>query len=251
MKQPIRSFDTWTLLKHSTDQILCEWSLQIQAEDILRMQASDPEILEGRSPLLLQIARDAEKEAESLVKPQVISQSFKVQRYLHERFELSNGATLRGELLAEHLAPAEWILVAVCTIGQSVEQFARDQFPLNPPLALALEGYGSAAVEALATEFCALVERKAAEKGLGTTIPLSPGMLGWPVEQGQPQIFDLLDTSLIGVHLTESAMMLPVKSISFVLGIGSALDKSGSTCDYCSMREHCHYRDHYLDVKTN
>ena len=168
-----------------------------------------------------------------------------------DRFDLGDGASLRGELLAQHLAAAEHILIVVCTIGVAVEQEAREQFGLNPPLGLALEGYGSAAVETLATEFCALAERKASERNLVTTLPLSPGMVGWPVEQGQPQVFKLLDASLIGVHLTDSAMMIPIKSISFVLGIGSNLEKSGSTCDYCSMRDNCHYRDHYLHVEKN
>jgi hypothetical protein len=69
-------------------------------------------------------------------------------------------------------------------------------------------------------------------------------MVGWPVEQGQPQIFDLLDAGEIGVQLNESTMMLPRKSLTFVLGIGKELMAGGRTCDYCSLKETCWYRDH-------
>jgi hypothetical protein len=70
-------------------------------------------------------------------------------------------------------------------------------------------------------------------------------MVGWPVEQGQPQIFDLLDADEIGVRLTESMMMVPRKSLTFVLGIGKKLIAGGRTCDYCSLKGTCRYRDHY------
>jgi hypothetical protein len=70
-------------------------------------------------------------------------------------------------------------------------------------------------------------------------------MVGWPVEQGQPQIFDLLNAGEIGVQLTESMMMIPRKSLSLVLGVGRELIAGGRTCDYCSMKETCRYREHY------
>jgi hypothetical protein len=78
-----------------------------------------------------------------------------------------------------------------------------------------------------------------------TTIPLSPGMIGWSVAEGQSQIFALLDAAEIGVGLTEHGVMIPPKSLSMVLGIGPNMGTAGSTCDYCSMRETCRYQDHY------
>ena len=37
------------------------------------------------------------------------------------------------------------------------------------------------------------IEKEAAESGFQSTIPLSPGMINWDVEEGQPLIFDLAD----------------------------------------------------------
>ena len=66
-------------------------------------------------------------------------------------------------------------------------------------LGLAIDGVGSTAVESLANEVCRDIELKAASEGFQTTIPLSPGMVGWGLEEGQPIIFDLLETDQIGV----------------------------------------------------
>ena len=81
---------------------------------------------------------------------------------------------------------------------------------------LALEGVGSAAVEALANAVCVYFEEKAAEENLRSTIPLSPGMIGWPLEQGQSPIFKLLDTKEFGISLTPSSLMLPRLRSNFV-----------------------------------
>ena len=75
-----------------------------------------------------------------------------------------------------------------------------------------------------------------------TTIPLSPGMIGWPVEIDQRQIFNVLDGNQVGVRLTADNLMLPRKSLTMVIGIGSDVNGDGNTCDYCSMGQTCHYR---------
>ena len=152
---------------------------------------------------------------------------------------------LKGSLVAQHLLPAKKVFVILCTIGASLEQYAAEVMAADMVLGLALEGVGSAAVEVLANQACNFFEAQAALGGLNTTIPLSPGMVGWPVEQGQPQIFKLLDGAAIGVALTPSFMMIPRKSLTMVVGAGQDLAIQGSTCDYCSLRATCLYRDHY------
>jgi len=70
-------------------------------------------------------------------------------------------------------------------------------------------------------------------------------MVGWPVDKGQPQIFTLLDAAEIGVKLTPSYLMLPRKSLSLAIGIGSNVLVEGTTCDYCTMKDTCQYQNHY------
>jgi hypothetical protein len=70
-------------------------------------------------------------------------------------------------------------------------------------------------------------------------------MVGWPVDQGQPQIFTLLDCEAIQVTLNESCMMTPNKSLSMVLGVGMDVSAVGTSCDYCSLKGVCKYQNHY------
>jgi len=107
---------------------------------------------------------------------------------------------------------------------------------------LALDGVGSAAVEALATAACRHFAAEAAAEGMRTTVPLNPGMVGWPVPEGQAQIFAILDGSEIGVTLTADHLMMPIKSLSMVIGVGLQVDTQGRPCDFCTMAEVCRYR---------
>jgi hypothetical protein len=233
----------------SEHQTLIDWELDIPIEDIIRMQSADAGKVIQRNPTLVLMAEKALVEGSSLLAPAVQYRVLKVEQLRHERLMLEAGVELQAKLLAELLKSAEYVVLALCTIGPGIDRLSKEQFTQNPVFALALEGFGSAAVETLATEFCALIDEKASQCGMTSSIPMSPGMVGWPVDEGQGQIFGILDASAIGVRLTESSMMLPVKTISLVLGVGEALSGDGSTCDYCSMRERCHYRDHYLHVE--
>ena len=115
----------------------------------------------------------------------------------------------------------------------------------DPPFALALDGVGSAAVEALAGSACRGFEQEAVARGWRPSLPLSPGMVGWTVREGQAQIFALVDAAEAGVRRTEGGMMVPRKSLSLVLGLGPRLEAVGSACAYCTLHETCRYQDHY------
>ena len=151
-----------------------------------------------------------------------------------------------GPLIADHLAAANEVIVAVCTVGDGVAGAVSEMFQTDPVRALALEGVAGAAAEALAEAVCRHFDALALAEGLKTSIPLNPGMIGWPLEEGQTQIFGLLDATEIGVSLDPgTSIMRPLKSLSLVIGLGRDLNPTGQTCDFCSMRETCRYKDHY------
>jgi cobalamin-dependent methionine synthase I len=166
----------------------------------------------------------------------------KVKEYHHNRILLDESTALTGALVVRFLAGAERVSVAVCTIGTELEEMSSSYMKDNPLLALALDGLGNAAVEALGQQVCRRIGQRAEEDGLETSGSLSPGEPDWPVDIGQPQIFSLLDTSRAGVRLTEGGMMIPKKTISFAVGIGAHMEQT-SPCDSCSMNKKCRYRN--------
>jgi hypothetical protein len=225
--------------------VLTDWVLPLDVDLVLRGQGADPAALRARSPGVVQAAERALRDAAPLLAPRVTYQRILVRSLRHERLLLAEGRVLEGPLIAQHLRGASEVVGAVCTVGEWIDEAVSAAFEGDPVFALALDGLGSGAVEALATAAAARFESEAAAEGLEATIPLSPGMVGWPVDKGQPQLMDLLDPTEAGIRLSSSGMMIPRKSISFVLGIGREVRALGRTCDYCSLRETCRYQDHY------
>lgn len=219
---------------------------EFNVDDVLRGQGADPAVIRERRPALVRQAEQAISKAVSLLEPKVVYRTLDVQSVRHEHLELTNDARLTGKLVAQHLARARQVHVILCSIGTSLEKYAAEMWATNAIYGLALDGAGSAAVEALANAACRRFENQAALLGWQTSIPLSPGMVDWTVNEGQPQIFQLLTGEPLDVSLTESMLMLPRKSLTMVLGVGPEMEAGGRTCDYCSLKKVCRYQDHYV-----
>ncbi len=226
-------------------EVIRDWELKIDVDMVLRGQGADPALVRQRKPRLVDIAERALRIGLELIKPAAIYRTIPIELMRHERLVLAGGAQLAGSLLAQHLAPAQRVTLVVCTIGEALEREVAFSMRSDPAFALALDGLGSVAAEALGVAVCSRLEEEAQRLGLYTSIPLSPGMIGWDVDAGQLQIFSLLDTELIGVTLNDSAQMTPRKSTSMILGSGPTPFTEGRTCDFCALRETCRYQDHY------
>ncbi len=227
-----------------------DWDLHLDVDMVLRGQGADPAAVRARRPALVAIAQRALADGLPLLEPAVVYRELDVRGLRHERLDLGDGLNLAGPLIAQHLGAAQRVVVMVCTIGDVLERYVSEVLREDAPYGLALDGLGSMAVEALGVAACNRFEAQAAGQGLQVSVPLSPGMIGWPVDQGQPQVFRLVDAESIGVTLSSSSQMIPRKSTSMVLGIGRDM-LQGRTCDFCSVREHCRYQDHYAPAHSS
>lgn len=226
--------------------ILRNWELDIDVDAVLLGQGSDPEAVRKRGGSLVDLAEKVLGEGRVYLDPVVVYRWMIVESLCHDRIDLEGGGRLTGSLVVQHLGAAEQVVGVLCTIGDRLEKKVSQVMREDPAYGLALDGLGSAAVESLANAVCHHFETQAAERGHRASIPLSPGMVGWPVDVGQQEIFDMLGDDRAGVRLTSSSMMIPRKSLTMVLGFGTELSEEGQPCDYCSMRETCRYKDHYV-----
>ena len=223
--------------------ILRDWNLDIDADKVLWGQGANPDTVRARRPRLADMAGQAIEEGRHLLEPAVLYQRLPVKAVRHNELELEGGRSLRGELIAKHLAGATEVIVAICTVGHALSDYASQRFDDSAVRSLALDGLASAAAEALAEAACQRFAEMAAGEGLKSSIPLNPGMIGWPLLEGQQQVFALLEGADVGVQLSPAGIMQPLKSLSLVVGLGADLDEAGQTCDYCAMRETCRYRE--------
>jgi hypothetical protein len=219
--------------------------LNITADAVLRGQGADPDIIRTRSPKLIDTAEQALAVSMKLLEPKVLIKELAVTSIKHDQIILEENKKISGPLVTGHLVGAQVVSTVVCTVGSKIDGYASEVMEEDIVLGLAVDGVGSAAVEALANAVCKEIELKAESKDFQSTIPLSPGMIGWSVEEGQPIIFDLMDPSQIGIELTPYYLMIPRKSLSMIIGLGPGIHSGQRICDFCVMRETCRYQDHF------
>ena len=216
--------------------------LDLDVDQVLRAQAANPTVIRSRQPDLVQVADQALREGLRLISPKVLYETKPVARVGHEWLELRGGLKLAGRSLCNHLVHAEDVVVVLATIGSGIDVRSRALFGVDPVYALALDAVGVAALDALTALVLQTLRDEADARGSKVGIPLSPGIDGWPVEVGQPQLFGLLAGEKIGVRLTEAHMMIPFKSVTMIIGVGRSMDDQGIACDVCVARVHCRYR---------
>ena len=234
--------------------VLREWNLELTADKVMWGQGADPAIIRARRPRLVELAERVIEEGLPLLEPAVSYTRYPVRELRHERLLLGpvaedpRGAddgpagALLGPLVAEHLGAAQEVVVAVCTVGDRLRAYAAEELQSDPVHGFALEGLASAAAETLSEAMCRRIEDDAAAAGLQASMPLNPGMIGWPTREGQQQIFALVDAQAIGVTLRESGIMEPLKTVSFAVGLGPEMGRAGRSCDYCALRDLCRYQ---------
>ncbi len=218
-----------------------DFSLTPGVDDVLRGQGADPETVRLRRPLLVKAAEQALLQGSPKIQPSAWVRELTIQDRRHERILLAGGAVLSGSLVARHLGAAVRVAAVLCSIGPGLEILSTQKIGEDPILALALDGLGNAAVELLGQQTCARISERAQTEGLGTSTPLNPGADGWPLEIGGPQIFSMMDGERVGIQITTGGMMIPKKTISFVVGIGREMTQL-HPCESCSLKEICRYR---------
>lgn len=145
---------------------------------------------------------------------------------------------------------AEYLAVALCTIGSELENEVSELFAQGDfTLALVLDSVGSVAIESVADHVNYLICQRADLLGVREGPRLSPGYGQWELPD-QRVLFTILPGEKIGVQLNEHCIMIPQKSISFAAGVGKDMDSDRglNPCQRCGL-EGCQYRVHSFGPK--
>lgn len=150
-----------------------------------------------------------------------------------------------GRVIGNQLRGSSRFAVFVCTAGQGWADWkacidSRDDILQS----FTADCIGSQLVESTADYMISMLDRELESAGLKMTNRFSPGYCGWPVAQ-QPELFDLFpEKNPCGVSLTESCLMIPVKSVSGIVGLGKDVVFRPYMCNICTM-EMCFRRRHH------
>jgi hypothetical protein len=227
--------------------ILTDWKIEISVDDVLRKQGAKPEIIKSRSPHLYDIAEQARDDSKNLLDPFVMFDIQKITAFSGNKLTLESGVVFEGQIVEKHLGNAKHLLLAACTISDKLEKKVSESFKEDPAYALALDAAGIASISNLSKSAKDYFKSSVIPKDTSITMALNPGMVGWPIEEGQPPIFAVLGNISRKVTLTHTNLMVPAKSVSFIFGIGDEVNPHGSHCDECERRFTCFNSDYYND----
>ena len=222
--------------------IRSDWKLSIEVDTVLRGQSGDPSSVRLRQPRLIALAERSIAKGTAWIRPQVAFRILDILEIKPGHVILSNGADLNGFGIVRKLTGAASVIAAVATLGAELERQIVRATQEELSFALALDGFGTAAIGALTTALRRFFAQLAGGGPLATTTPLYPGMKGWDLATAQTQLFSLIDALSIGVSLNSSFLMTPCKSVSMVIGVGTKLQPVAPLCDECGASANCRHK---------
>ncbi len=207
--------------------------IELDEREILRLLSSSKGNRKRQkkvSNILLEQIRETTIESLEIIQPMGI-------------YDVFESASLKPAFLFKK---SEKTVLAVCTIGKALE-IRGSQFISRGELSkgVIIDAIASHAAEKTAECVNRIIlenlKDEIAEKLV--TSRFSPGYCQWELDKGQEMIFNLVSTEKIGVSLSDSKMMHPIKSVSFAINIGEEIDQELGErgCETCDM-VNCAYR---------
>ena len=227
-------------------KIIKDIKLDIDKEKVLGYQGYSTKKVKNPNQNILRITEEEINRGYELFKPQGIYSLIKINSFIsEEEIRLESGYTLRfTKSIINQLKGTSHLFVGVVTIGDSLEEKVSELSSQGEyPQALALDAVGTVAVEDFSREVRKLARQEVKEQGFKTSRHFSPGYGGWEVSQ-QDIIFKSIPADNIGVRLTEGYMMLPQKSLSWIIGVGKEMiisSEEDNNCGNCQSKR-CNYK---------
>ncbi|HZK04144.1 MAG TPA: vitamin B12 dependent-methionine synthase activation domain-containing protein [Bacteroidaceae bacterium] len=141
-----------------------------------------------------------------------------------------------GRIICNQLRNVEKYVVFVATVGIGYDKWIanikqHDDILFN----FVADSIGSQLVESTANSMEKVLQKELDCLDMKRTNRFSPGYCGWHLSE-QPFLFGLFpDSEPCGVQLTNSSLMLPIKSVSGFIGIGHEVRYMPYPCNMCDM----------------
>ena len=146
-----------------------------------------------------------------------------------------------GNIILRQLRGSEAYALFVCTAGEEFEVFQQRLKTEGDMVRVFIaDALGSVIAEKCADQMELTLQESIDKLGWRHTNRFSPGYCGWHVSE-QQKLFPLFDGHTCGITLTESSLMVPIKSVSGIIGLGREVRKLDYTCGLCTF-ENCYKR---------
>ena len=156
---------------------------------------------------------------------------------------LENGTVFHSKALARYVGSAKELFLFGATLGSRVDVALRRMALTSVAEAGAGQAVAAALIETYCDNCCNELQKQLPE-GKQLKWRFSPGYGDWALEE-QAVLFPVLDCAhTIGLTLTESCMMAPVKSVTAVIAIEDVCEKKDpeeNKCRRCNKAD-CEFR---------
>ena len=195
---------------------------------------------EGDDALRRQLAAVA-SELTAALEPRYVYRVFDLARENGDILLAGTGVRLTGATASTMLAQCRRAALLACTLGSGFDTLLRKEQARDMGRAVMLDACGSAWVESGCN--AAEEELRARLPGLFLTDRFSPGYGDLPLDI-QPAVCAALDAGRrVGIHVSDSFLMNPMKSVTAVIGISDWPQMARIRgCAYCAMAASCRLR---------
>lgn len=146
-----------------------------------------------------------------------------------------------GKIILRQLRGSEAYALFVCTSGVEYEAYQQRLKDAGDMVRVFIaDALGSVIAEHCADRMEETLQESIDKLGWHHTNRFSPGYCGWHVSQ-QQRLFPLFGGHTCGITLTDSSLMVPIKSVSGIIGIGEKVRKLDYTCGLCDFKQ-CYKR---------
>lgn len=156
--------------------------------------------------------------------------------------DIAGGTLLAGRQICGYLKESTKVALFLCTAGSIfTEQTHLYQQQGDFLEAYIVDAIGSITVEKAMDDIQSHLSNEMKLQGFNISNRYSPGYCNWALTS-QNELFRIIgDDNNLGITLSESCLMQPIKSISGIIGIGTNIKKRAYSCSICK-NEECIYR---------
>lgn len=146
-----------------------------------------------------------------------------------------------GNIILRQLRGSEAFALFICTSGLEFETYQQRLKEQGDMVRVFIaDALGSVIAEKCADQMEKALQESIDKLGWKHTNRFSPGYCGWHVSQ-QQLLFPLFQGHTCGVKLKDSSLMIPIKSVSGIIGLGEKVRKLEYTCGLCDFKQ-CYKR---------
>jgi hypothetical protein len=157
------------------------------------------------------------------------------------RIQYGDTQFITGNIIAAQLKESRALVAFAGTAGKIFSSWSKSLFDKGDfPGGFVVDIVGSEIIEAAIDWLEQQIENELSSTAYKMTNRFSPGYCGWNVRE-QFKLFSFFPEEFCGIELTDSALMIPVKSVSGIIGLGEYVEKKPYPCNVGSM-QNCYRR---------